>query len=160
MKSNISIFLWSSSLSRSVVEKLSMGNDETKEFLIQEKEIVQRKMLEDMEKYLCAIEEIDRSNFTIPEYVLLATDYGHTKQYTEEDESEVDKKIASMKREFLENSVMIESIKVENSKYEEIRQHVDDEEKIIVQVQKVLDRMDTQWEKAKQLVEETQSMLH
>ncbi|XP_054727445.1 uncharacterized protein LOC129237071 [Anastrepha obliqua] len=143
---------------QSILEKLSMGNSETKELLLQQKENVKHKMLGAMEKHLSAIEEMDHKNFSIPDYVLLSTDYGHTKQYTEADEKEMDKKIADMKQQFLENSVMIASLQMENEKYKEISNEVENEEKFLEQTQTVLQTMESQWEKVKHLIKETKNL--
>lgn len=95
-----------------MVNKLSMGNEDTTVFLLEQKEKVKSKMLSDMEQQLTAIEEMDLKNFSIPDYVLLATDYDHSKQYTEEDEANVDKKLADMKQKFLEVSWILVSLKI------------------------------------------------
>nr|XP_036221419.1 uncharacterized protein LOC106626961 isoform X2 [Bactrocera oleae] len=126
--------------------------------LEKQKEKVKSKMLSDMEQQLTAIEEMDLKNFSIPDYVLLATDYDHSKQYTEEDEANVDKKLADMKQKFLENSVMIASLKIENAKYEEICTEMNNEEKLLAQIQTALQVMETQWEKVKHLAKTTESL--
>ncbi|XP_036317949.1 uncharacterized protein LOC118732929 [Rhagoletis pomonella] len=143
---------------QSMLDKLSMNNSETKDLLLKQKDIVKSKMLDAMEKHLLHIEEMDRKNFSIPEYVLLASDYGHTKQYNESDEQEIDKRIAEMKQQFLENSIMVESLKVENEKYVEISNEVENEERFMAQVQTVLQRMESQWKKAQHLVTETNNL--
>uniref|UniRef100_A0A0C9QIT6 Htr7 protein n=2 Tax=Endopterygota TaxID=33392 RepID=A0A0C9QIT6_9HYME len=143
---------------QSMVNKLSMGNDDTAVFLLEQKEKVKSKMLSDMEQKLTAIEEMDLKNFSIPDYVLLATDYYLSKQYTEEDKINADKELADMKQKFLENSVMIASLKIENEKYEETSIEMNNEEKLLVQIQTALQLMESQWEKVKHLAKETESL--
>ncbi|XP_011187828.1 uncharacterized protein LOC105215553 [Zeugodacus cucurbitae] len=143
---------------QSIVNKLSTDNDDTTISLLEQKEKVKSKMLSDMEQHLSVIEKMDSRNFSIPDYVLLATDYDHSKQYTEEDEMNADRKLAQMKQEFLENSVMIASLKMENAKYEEISKEMESEEKFLAQIQKTLQGIESQWEKVNHLAKETESL--
>lgn len=97
---------------QSMVNKLSMDKDDATVFLQEQKEKVKSLMLSDMEQQLSAIEKMDLKNFSIPDYVLLAIDCDHTKQYTVEDEMNADEKLARMKQEFLEVGWLWISLKI------------------------------------------------
>ncbi|XP_067639140.1 uncharacterized protein Tspo isoform X3 [Eurosta solidaginis] len=143
---------------QSMVEKLSMDHSETKELLSQKKEVVKEEMFKAMDRHLNDLEEMDRKNFCIPEYVLLATDTSLSKQYSEADENQADVNIEQLKRQFLENNFMIASLEKENEKYEQIHDEIEKEDEVIKKVQEVINTVNTQWEKAKQLVKETKNM--
>lgn len=53
---------------------------------------------------------------------------------------------------------MIASLKIENAKYEEICTEMNNEEKLLAQIQTALQVMETQWEKVKHLAKTTESL--
>ncbi|KAM7347099.1 mis12 isoform 1-T3 [Cochliomyia hominivorax] len=107
---------------------------ETLELLKKAKEEVFENIWSSMSEEIEMANNLDKQYFTIPDHVLLAPYFDHIKTYTEEHEQEIDKQLCTFKKNFLENSVMLASLNLENSQCKAFSSFVQTE----VDIQKLL----------------------
>ncbi|XP_065364492.1 uncharacterized protein LOC135957635 [Calliphora vicina] len=105
-------------------------NEETSELLRNAKEEVFENIWKSMSDEIETANNLDRKYFTIPDHVLLPPYFDHVKQYTEQNEQELDAQLDMLKKSFLENSIMLASLNLENSQYKNFSTFVDNEVKI------------------------------
>ncbi|XP_023300735.2 uncharacterized protein LOC111682965 [Lucilia cuprina] len=131
------------------------ASEETNECLRQAKEEVFKNIWLSMSDDMEAANNLDRKYFIIPDHVLLPQYFDHIK-YTEENEQELDKQLSLLKHNFLENSIMLASLKLENSQYKNFSTFVEDEIKIQQQLKEAFNNVNLN--KIYELVDKTNNL--
>ncbi|TMW43375.1 hypothetical protein DOY81_011546 [Sarcophaga bullata] len=129
---------------------------ETLNHLQKAKEEVFQNIWSSMYKEIEAASQLDKKYFTIPDHVLLPADFDHVKSYTEQDEQELDKQLEQLKTSFLENSIMLASLNLENSQYKNFSSFVDMEVKTQQKLKEALNNINQN--KIQDLVHKTNSL--
>ncbi|XP_005186455.3 uncharacterized protein LOC101888718 [Musca domestica] len=105
---------------------------ETSAILAQQKDDIVRNIMEDksISRAIATAEKMDKKYFAVPDHVLLPPYFDHAKQYEDKDEKEIDDQIESHRKKFLENSMMLASLKIENGQYKSLAPFIEDELKV------------------------------
>ncbi|XP_073834172.1 mis12 [Musca autumnalis] len=105
---------------------------ETSAILTQQKDGIVKDIISDksINRSIQMVEKMDKKYFSVPDHVLLPPYFDHAKQYTEWDEKDIDDQIERYRKTFLENSLMLASLKLENSQYKSLVPFVEDELKV------------------------------
>uniref|UniRef100_A0A1I8NTX5 Uncharacterized protein n=2 Tax=Stomoxys calcitrans TaxID=35570 RepID=A0A1I8NTX5_STOCA len=109
------------------VIKKAECSEETNQYLLKIKDEVLKKIWLSIEGHMKAAEEMDKKYFSVPDHVLLPAYFDHVKTYSQADEKNIDDEIASHKKRFLENSIMITLLKMENSQHKKFIPFLDEE---------------------------------
>ncbi|XP_037898574.1 uncharacterized protein LOC119643304 [Glossina fuscipes] len=109
-----------------IIKRL-VNSEERNNLLAKEKDCVIKSILKSMESHLSKINDFDSKLFSVPEYVLLPRDWDHMKENTERDEEEQEQKVQELKQKFLQNSFILASLKLENAKYDGLKDIYADE---------------------------------
>ncbi|KAL9879014.1 mis12 isoform 1-T1 [Glossina fuscipes fuscipes] len=109
-----------------IIKRL-VNSEESINLLAKEKDCVIKSILKSMESHLSKIDDFDSKLFSVPEYVLLPRDWDHMKENTERDEEKQEQKVEELKQKFLQNSFMLASLKLENAKYDALKDIYADE---------------------------------
>uniref|UniRef100_A0A1A9WFD4 AMP-dependent synthetase/ligase domain-containing protein n=1 Tax=Glossina brevipalpis TaxID=37001 RepID=A0A1A9WFD4_9MUSC len=120
------------------------NSEEERNLLAKEKDSVITNISECIESHLSKLDEYDSELFSIPGYVLLPSDDSKLKVCTEEDEEKQNQYVQQLKQEFLENSLMLASIKLENEKYDALENLFQDEMAIEDELKEMLNNYDNQ----------------
>ncbi|XP_075154295.1 mis12 [Haematobia irritans] len=99
----------------------------TNQRLLEEKDKVFQNIWQSIEDHVKHAEVLDKKYFSVPEHVLLPAYFDHEKSYSESDEKKIDEQIEMHKKAFLENSIMLASLKLENSQMEAFLPFLNDE---------------------------------
>ncbi|XP_061400053.1 uncharacterized protein LOC133335771 [Musca vetustissima] len=107
-------------------------SSETSEILEQHKNRIVQDIMEDasVNRFVTMAENMDKKYFSVPDHVLLPPYFDHAKQYAESDEKEIDTQIEKYRKTFLENSLMLASLKIENSQYKSLAPFLEEELKV------------------------------
>ncbi|XP_055845815.1 uncharacterized protein LOC129911858 [Episyrphus balteatus] len=144
-------------LVNSLIKKSNLSQDTSIKLINIQKDLTE-KMFASFEKSLQSIEKLDEQNFSIPANVLLHQDLNHAKGYTKDDEDKLQNKVEELKKQFLENSVMISAIEAENNKYLEIQSIIQEELKVFQTVQETFTAINIQ--NMRQMVENVNQTLN